>query len=152
TFGGAALVTGNTAASPALTYAGLPSLTSGSLAGMQSVIDSITDPTTGYLTSLNTLAGTLASATNAQHAAGTDLHGNPGGVCFDCSAGREAATITVDPSILASPDLIAASGNGTVGDFSNANAIADLQQSALIGSATLDQGYSQLVTQIGGDS
>lgn len=151
TFGGAALVTGNTAASPALTYAGLPSLTSGSLAGMQAVIDAITDPTTGYLTSLNTLAGTLASATNAQHAAGYDMNGNPGGDFFDVTAGNEAATITVDPAILATPQLIAASGNGQVGDVSNALAIADLQQSPLIGGATIDDSYSQLVTQIGSD-
>jgi flagellar hook-associated protein 1 len=152
TFGGAALVTGNAAASPALTYAGLPSITSGSLAGMQAVVDSITDPTTGYLTSLNTLAGTLASATNAQHAAGFDMNGSPGGAFFDFSAGNEAATITVDPAIIGSPSLVAASSNGEVGDASNATAIADLQQSFLIGTATIDQTYSQLVTQIGGDS
>jgi flagellar hook-associated protein 1 FlgK len=152
TFGGAALVTGNAATSPALTYAGLPSLTSGQLAGMQSVIDSITDPTTGYLTSLNTLAGTIASATNGQHASGFDMNGNPGGAFFDFTAGNEAATIAVDPSILATPQLIAASGNGQIGDASNATAIADIQQSTLMGGATIDQSYSQLVTQIGGDS
>jgi flagellar hook-associated protein 1 len=152
TFGGTALVTGNAAASPALTYAGLSSITSGQLAGMQAVIDKINDPTTGYLTSLNTLAATIASATNTQHAAGFDLYGNAGGDFFDVTSGNEAATLAVDPAILATPQLIAASSNGEVGDSSNATAIADLQQSALLAGATIDQSYSQLVTQIGGDS
>jgi flagellar hook-associated protein 1 FlgK len=152
TFGGAALVTGNTAATPALTFAGLPSLTSGSLAGMQAVINAINTPSTGYLASLNTLASTIATATNTQHAAGFDMNGNPGGTFFNFTVGSEASTITVNPAVLATPQLIAASSNGQVGDASNATAIADLQQSGLIGGATIDQTYSQLVTQIGGDS
>ncbi|HZQ82092.1 MAG TPA: flagellar hook-associated protein FlgK [Gaiellaceae bacterium] len=150
TVGGATLVTGTTASS--LTLASMTSLTSGQLAGMQSVIDSIQDPTTGYLTKLNQLAGTIASATNTQHALGTDLNGNAGGAFFDVTAGNEAATLAVDPAILASPALIAASGNGQVGDASNATAIADLQQQTLLGGATIDTAYSQLVTQIGADS
>jgi len=150
TFGGSTLVTDTTPST--LTLAGLSSLTSGQLAGMQSVIDSVDDPATGYLAKLNTLASTIASATNTQHALGTDLNGNPGGAFFDVTAGSEAATIAVDPAVLASPSLIAASSNGAVGDSANALAIADLQQGLLIGGATIDQSYSQLVTQIGSDS
>ena len=159
TFGGATLVTDTTVATPALTLAGLPSLTSGQLYGMQSVLTSINDPTTGYLTQLNDIASKLITATNTQHAAGTDLNGNPGGTFF---SGTDASTIAVNPALLSNPALVAA-GPGTAtpaspapGDASNAIAIADLQRTALLGgppaTTTVDNAYSQLVTTIGSDS
>ena len=116
TFGGSSLVAANTANTLALPL----SITSGQLAGMQSVVTSITDPTTGYLASLNTLAATLASATNSQNALGKDITGATGGPIFDVTSGSEAATISVDPAIANNPGLIAASGNGDAGDGSNA--------------------------------
>jgi flagellar hook-associated protein 1 FlgK len=149
TFAGSTLVSDTTASGLALP---LSNLTSGKLAGMAAVVTAITDPSTGYLTRLNQLAASLASATNTQHALGTDLNGNPGGAFFTVTTGNEAGTLAVDPSILASPDLIAASSNGAPGDATNALAIADLQSSNLLGSSTIDNGYSQLVTQIGADS
>ncbi len=79
------------------------------------------------------------------------MNGTAGGAFFDVTSGNEAATLAVDPAILATPQLIAASSNGQVGDATNASAIADLQQSGLIGGATIDQTYSQFVTQIGSD-
>ncbi|HKI91769.1 MAG TPA: flagellar hook-associated protein FlgK [Gaiellaceae bacterium] len=148
-FGGSTLVSDTTASTLTLPLA---SLTSGKLAGMQAVLTAITDPTSGYLTRLNTLASTLASSTNTQHALGTDLNGNPGGTFFTVTAGSEAATIAVNPALLASPSKIAASSNGQVGDAGNAIALSDLQRSTLIGGATIDGAYSQLVTQIGSDS
>jgi len=147
--GGTQLVTDTTANVLALPLA---SLTSGKLAGLQGVINAVSDPVVGYLTKLNQLAATLASATNTQHALGTDLAGNPGGTFFNVTPGNEAATIAVDPLILATPSLVAASSTGTPGDAGNALALADLQQSPLIGGATIDTAYSQLVTQIGSDS
>ena len=147
--GGTQLVTDTTANVVALPLA---SLTSGKLAGLQGVINAISDPVVGYLTKLNQLAATLASATNTQHALGTDLAGNPGGTFFNVTSGNEAATIAVDPLLLASPSLVAASSTGTPGDAGNALALADLQQSPLMAGATIDTAYSQLVTQIGSDS
>ena len=147
--GGTQLVTDTTASVVALPLA---SLTSGKLAGLQGVINAISDPVVGYLTKLNQLAATLASATNTQHALGTDLTGNPGGTFFNVTPGNEAATIAVDPLILASPSLVAASSTGAPGDAGNALALADLQQSPLMAGATIDTAYSQLVTQIGSDS
>jgi flagellar hook-associated protein 1 FlgK len=147
--GGTQLVTDTTANVVALPLA---SLTSGKLAGLQGVINAISDPVVGYLTKLNQLAATLASATNTQHALGTDLVGNPGGTFFNVTPGNEAATIAVDPLILASPSLVAASSTGAPGDAGNALALADLQQSPLMAGATIDTAYSQLVTQIGSDS
>jgi flagellar hook-associated protein 1 FlgK len=149
TIGGSTLVSDTTASALTLPLA---SLTSGKLAGLQSVIDSIGNPATGYLAKLNQLAATLVSTTNTQHALGTDFNGNPGGTFFTVTPGSEAATIAVDPALLASPALIAASTSGAAGDATNALAIADIQQTPLIGGATIDTAYSQLVTQIGSDS
>lgn len=148
TFGGSALVTSNTASTLSLPLSGL---TSGQLAGMDSVISSITDPATGYLAGLNSLASALASATNTQNAAGKDLNGNAGGAFFDVTNGSEAATITVDPLIASSPATIAASTNGDPGDGSNALAMGALQGTTLVGGATIDTAYQQLVTKIGSD-
>jgi flagellar hook-associated protein 1 FlgK len=149
TFGGTALVTANNAATLASVPAGT---TSGQLAGMSAVITAISDPTTGYLTKLNTLASTLSSATNAQLALGKDLNGNAGAPLFTVTSGSEAATIAVNPLVLSSPDLIAASANGDPGDGANALALGNLQTTPLIGGATIDTAYSQLVTQIGSDA
>jgi flagellar hook-associated protein 1 FlgK len=146
TIGGASLVAGTTAS--AVTLAGMTSLTSGQLAGLGSVVTSIT----GYLGSLNQLAAALSSSTNAQHALGLDLNGNPGGAFFTVTANNEAATIAVNPAVAASPALIAAGTTAASGDASNAIAIADLQNTALLGGATIDTAYSQLVGQIGSDS
>jgi flagellar hook-associated protein 1 FlgK len=149
TIGGDTLVSDTTASTVGLPFT---SLTSGKLAGLQSVIDSISDPVTGYLTKLDQLAAGLATATNTQHAAGIDLNGNPGGAFFTVTAGAESATIAVDPTLLASPALVAASTSGQPGDASNALAIAALQRSPLVTGATIDSAYSQFVTQIGADS
>ena len=149
TIGGTTLVSDTTATAVALPLA---SLTSGKLAGLQAVLDAIGTPVIGYLDKLNQLAATLADQTNAQHALGSDLNGAGGGAFFTTAAGNEAATLAVDPAILADPSLVAASATGQAGDAGNALAIADLQGAALIGGATIDAAYSQLVTQIGSDS
>jgi flagellar hook-associated protein 1 FlgK len=147
--GGTLLVSDTTASTLALPLA---SLTSGKLAGLQSVLTTIGTASTGYIGKLNQLAAALATKTNTQHALGTDLAGATGGAFFTVTAGNEAATIAVAPALLASPSLIAASLNGQAGNSGNALAIADLQGTAVIGGATIDTAYSQLVTQIGSDS
>ena len=149
TFGGSSLVVANASSTVSLP---LTSVTSGQLAGMNQVISQISDPTTGYMAKLNALAAGLASATNTQMAAGKDMSGTTGGAFFTVTSGSEAATIAVNPLILASPNLIAASTSGDPGDGSNALAIASLQTSAIVGGASVDTAYSQLVTQIGSDS
>ena len=149
TFGGENLVTASTASTATLP---LTSITSGQLAGMDQVISLISDPTNGYMTKLNALAAALTSGTNAQSALGKDLNGNAGGAFFTATSGSEAATISVSAAVQASPGLIAASTNGDPGDGSNALAMGNLQQAALVGGATIDTSYSQLVTQIGSDS
>jgi flagellar hook-associated protein 1 FlgK len=98
---------------------------------------------------LDTLASTLVTATNAQHALGFDLNGNAGGTFF---TGTSASTIAVNPALISNPALIAASGNGNVGNADNALALANIRNQPLIGPSTIDTAYSQLVTQIGSDT
>lgn len=142
--GGAALVTGATSATLAET--GMTSLTSGKLSALITLRDT-TIP--GYQTRLNTIASTLISQTNTAHAAGFDLNGAAGGAFF---TGTDATTIGVNSALVTNPALIAASGNGQPGNAAGALAMNALQGTAVIGSATIDQAYSQLVTLIGANS
>jgi flagellar hook-associated protein 1 FlgK len=143
TFAGATLVAGS--AATALTQADMTGLTSGNLQGLIT-LQTTTIP--GYQSQLDTIASTLIAKTNAQSAAGFDLNGNAGGQFF---TGTGAATIAVNPGLVANPALIAASATGQPGDSGNALAMADMQNTALVGSATIDEAYNQLVTQIGSD-
>jgi flagellar hook-associated protein 1 len=142
--GGGALVTGATSAT--LAESDLTSLTSGKMSGLIKLRD-VTIP--GYQTQLDTLASTMITASNTQHALGTDLNGNPGGVFF---TGTSASTIALNPAVLSSPALIAASANGQPGNAANALLMAGIRNQPLVGSATIDTAYSQLVTRIGSDT
>ena len=142
--GGAALVTGTTSATIAETD--MTSLTSGKLSGLIQLRDT-TIP--GYQSQLDTVASTLISATNTQHAAGFDLNGNAGGAFF---TGTSASTIAVNPALITNPGLIAASADGTPGNANNALALAGIRNQVLIGSSSIDDAYSQLVTKIGADT
>jgi flagellar hook-associated protein 1 len=144
TIGGVSLVSGTSATT--LGELDMPSLTSGSLAGMVQLRD-VTVPS--YKSQLDAVALALKNATNAQQAAGFDLNGNAGGAFF---TGTGASDIDVDPTLMANPALVAASGSGQPGDASNAIAIADLRNQPLIGSATIDSAYAQLVSRVGSDS
>jgi flagellar hook-associated protein 1 FlgK len=146
TFGGATLVSGGTAQA-AVTESDMTSLTSGKLSGLIGLRDTAIP---GYQTSLDNLASTLITETNTLHGSGYDLSGNLGGAFF---TGTDAASIAVNPALLLTPALIAASANGQPGNAGNALAIADMQRSAQagLGGATIDTSYSQLVTQLGSD-
>ena len=84
----------------------------------------------GYQASLDSIASTLITQTNTAHAAGFDLAGNAGGAFFN---GTDAATISVNPALLLTPALIAASANGQPGNAGNALTMADMQQAAQAG-------------------
>jgi flagellar hook-associated protein 1 FlgK len=142
--GGASLVSGTTAAT--LAESDMTSLTSGKLQGLIQLRD-VTIP--AYQTRLDTIASTIVSATNTQHAAGSDLTGAPGGTFF---TGTSASTIALNPAIVSNPALIAASGNGQPGNADNALAMVALRTQNVIGSSSIDTAYSQLVTQIGSDT
>lgn len=158
--GGATFVNGSTANTLSesggvftMTAAGPPvttstaSVTSGKLAGLVTLRDT-TLP--GYQSTLDGIASALITKTNTQHALGFDLSGAAGGQFF---TGASASTIAVAPGILANPSTIAASAvTGQAGNSANALAIADLQSTAAVGSATIDDAYSAFVTKVGADS
>lgn len=106
------------------------------------------------LTSLDTLACSLATAVNQQNAAGSDLNGNAGAAIFSlpstataANPAGSAAGISVamtDPAQIAA----AASGAGSA-DTTNAVAMANLANSAIAGGATATQFFSNFVTALG---
>jgi flagellar hook-associated protein 1 len=106
---------------------------------------------TGYLGQLDTLADTVRTSVNLQHANGIDLNGVAGGQFF---TGTGAVNIAVNSSIVADTDLIAAAGagEGLPGGNSTAIAIANLQSAAtMAGSSTFDEYYNSLVGRVGAD-
>jgi flagellar hook-associated protein 1 FlgK len=163
-FGGVALVSGqvahtlqengadfeivNTTTSVATTV----TLAAGKLAGLDELRDT-TIP--GYRAQLDAIAGALITGTNALQAAGYDANGTLGsanastGLFF---TGADASNIAVNPVLVATPGLIATSADGTPGDPGNALAMMALRSQALVGGATIDAAYSQLVTQVGANT
>ncbi|WP_052313304.1 flagellar hook-associated protein FlgK [Terriglobus roseus] len=107
----------------------------GSIGGSLQVRDS---DMPAVMAQLDTLAGTIAAAVNAQNALGTDAAGNPGGAIF---SGSTAATLTV---VATSASAIAASPDG-----SNVAAIGALQDAASIGGKTFSGAFSEMVSGLG---
>jgi flagellar hook-associated protein 1 FlgK len=143
TVAGATLVAGSTSSST-LAESDLTSLSSGKLAGLVNLRDVLLP---GYKSQLDAVASATVAKTNALHRTGYDLNGVAGSDFF-ASSGTTAATIAVDPGIVASPGKIAAAkAPGEYGDATVALAIGDLQ-----GDNSIDVAYRQLVTTIGADS
>jgi len=118
---------------------------SGQLAGLLAVRDGEIPALQGQL---DTLAAALANAVNAQHQAGYDLNGNPGGNFFTPPAGSTGAAANLSVAI-SDPALIAASADGTPGNNGNANAIAALANSALIAGQSPATFYAGVVFGVG---
>jgi flagellar hook-associated protein 1 FlgK len=82
----------------------------------------------GYRSQLDSLAQGIADSTNALHERGIDANGNAGQPIFTYHAGNAAATLAVNPTVAANPQLVAASASPNApGDGSVAGLIADLQ-------------------------
>ena len=104
--------------------------------------------------SLDTLAYNVATQINTQNAAGADLNGNAGAAIFSLPAtateadpAGSAAAITVvmtDPSEIAA----AAAGEGSA-DGTNAEALANLANAAVVAGETPTQYFSDFVTSLG---
>ena len=100
---------------------------------------------------LDTLAYNIETAVNTQNAAGYDLNGNPGGDIFQAPSGVSGAALNMTVSIT-DPNLIAASGDGTPGDNSNATALANLQSQNIVNGQNPISYYSGIVSQVGNDA
>jgi flagellar hook-associated protein 1 FlgK len=91
------------------------------------------------------------SSVNSQNAAGFDLNGNAGGNIFQppSSVAGSALNMTV---AITDPHLIAASGDGTPGDNTNATALANLQNQNVVNGQNPINYYADLVSTIGNDA
>jgi flagellar hook-associated protein 1 FlgK len=99
-----------------------------------------------YQSQLDTVANNLAAKVNGQLAAGFTATGAAGTPLF---TGTGAAGLTVSASIVANPQLIAASGTATLPDATNngANAQAMAEQFNVAGGP--DQSYQSFIQGLG---
>lgn len=121
-------------------------LTSGTVQGY---ID-VRDGTLADLqTNIDSLATTLLTQVNTVHGTGFNLAGTNGNSFF---TGTDAATISVNAVLAGDPSLVQAAGSSTAtADNSVALAIAQLATSpqAALGNQTFTQSYSQIVGSLG---
>lgn len=133
-------------------------ITGGKIGGLLNVRDvNIPD----YMNQLDTLAFNVAQQVNTAHTAGYTLTGVAAGNFFvpPAAVAGAAAAMAVNPTVAADGRLIAASGPGSsgtgeVGDNYAATAIARLRDARVLngGTATLSDGWSQLVYRVGRDT
>lgn len=131
-------------------------ITGGRLGGLLQVRDVMLP---SYMKKLDTLASEIVKQVNSLHSAGFDQTGAPAGDFFAFStpvAGVDgaAAAIQVSPGVANDPRLIAAGSTNQAGDNNTARAIAGLRETRTLdgGTATLTDGWSQLVYRVGRDA
>lgn len=122
-------------------------ITSGSLGGQIQVRDA---EIPAILNKLDTLSYNLASSVNTQSKAGFDAIGNPGVNFFVAPASVTGAASSFAVAIT-DPNLVAASSDGSIGSNGNSQALADLQNQAIVNGQTPANYYTGLVFKIGND-
>ncbi|MGA2097383.1 MAG: flagellar hook-associated protein FlgK [Candidatus Acidiferrum sp.] len=126
-------------------------ITGGELAGQIQLRD---QEIPSDISSLDSLASTLATAVNTQNAQGYDLNGNPGGNIFVPPPANGAGAAGSLAVAITDPSLLAASGGpapGTAGDNTNANALLAIQNQTIDNGESPIDAYSSLVYKIGND-
>jgi flagellar hook-associated protein 1 FlgK len=132
------LVNGNTA--NAVTSLALTPASGGTLGALQG-LTSPTGQISGYLTTLNNFANTLASTVNA-------LHSTPPFFAVSTSTttlGATATTLNVNPSLVSNPSSVQTTSTANAGANDIAQALAGLSNGAAQSS------YSAFVSQVGSD-
>jgi flagellar hook-associated protein 1 FlgK len=128
-------------------------VTGGEIGGLLHVRDGLLPD---YLRRLDDIAYTVTGQVNGLHSAGVNLDGQPGGMFFTPLAGvaGAAAGLAVDPAIASNPRAVAAGASAAAGDNQTARAIAALRDGHVLssGTATLTDGWAELVYRIGQDS
>jgi flagellar hook-associated protein 1 FlgK len=131
-------------------------VTGGTLGGLLHVRDTAVP---GYLADLDRLAAQTSSSVNALHAGGFDLDGSAGGAFFSYATAitppaEAAKSLRLDPALAADPRRIAAAGVAISGDNGIARTLAALRNERVLdgGTATLNDGWGDLVYRIGSDS
>src|SRR5579862_6109128 len=103
----------------------------------------------GYVTSLNTLAQSLADTVNGQLAQGIDQNSVAGAPLFSYDSAADAASSIAATDI--TPSQIAAATAGSPGGNGNAVAVAQLATAAAINGVTFTSFYGNLGAQVGND-
>lgn len=125
-------------------------ITGGQLGGYLHVRDALIP---GYLTTLDSLATSVATEVNRVHENGYDAVGDPGEAFFTVTAGTNAASsIAVNANIAADPSLVAAGGSTVPGDNANARALAALRDTDVSPSGSFSDVWSQLIYRVGADT
>ncbi len=128
-------------------------LRSGKLSGLIGARDQIT----GYLTSLDDLAATIAARVNQQHAAGSDLDGISGTDLFSyttVSTGSNSGAARSISIAISDPRKVAAAGpSGGPGNNENANLLFAVKDEKLFTTSTetASQFYAHLIYRVGSD-
>jgi flagellar hook-associated protein 1 len=104
-----------------------------------------------YLNQLNTLASQFATAFNTAQAQGYDSNGNRGGNFFNIPSGTTGAAAGISVAIT-DPSQIAISSDGTSGSNGNVANLSAALTTALPSGQSVEQGYSNLVFQVGNDT
>lgn len=121
-------------------------ITSGELGGLLEIRDTTA---VDYMTRLDSLAASIISTINTQHAAGYDANGNIGGDFF--VAATEAKDMYVSSNIVSDTNRIAASATVN-GDGDNALAMGAIKDNSVTisgVSATFNNHYASLVGRVG---
>jgi flagellar hook-associated protein 1 FlgK len=154
TLGGVGLVDGDRvhhvayAGSPthSMSVDGVPTTAGGEISGITTWL---TADLPNQVTRLDQFAVEVATALNAQHAAGTTAPATPGGPLLSYNALNPAGSLTV---AISNPALLAVSGSPFAPNSgANAQALADVRKSLAGsgGTATLDGSIRGLVTDLG---
>lgn len=122
----------------------------GHLAGLIQVRDG---DIPGYLSQLDRMAYDLATAVNALHATGFDATGTLGGAFFTppTAVAGAAASLSMDPALMANPSRLAAAAMPSPGDNGVARQLANLRDAPIISGRTPDEAWTALVYDVGSD-
>jgi flagellar hook-associated protein 1 FlgK len=120
-------------------------ITRGALGGTLQVRDQMVP---SIQSSLDTLAANIVNSVNAQHAAGYDLSGNPGGSFFTPLTGTAGAATQISLAVT-DPSQIAAGSDGTLGSNGNALALAAIENQPIVSGQTATDFYAGMVNNIG---
>jgi flagellar hook-associated protein 1 FlgK len=101
------------------------------------------------MSSLDTLASSIATSVNAQNAAGLDGYGHAGGNLFNVPSSVSGAASAITASVT-DPKLVAAAGagEGSSGN-SNAQALAGLATSSIVSGTTASDFFAAFLGQLG---
>jgi flagellar hook-associated protein 1 FlgK len=99
-----------------------------------------------YMAKLDEVAVALRDRVNAVHSAGSGQDGTTGTNFF---VGTDAASLAVNPALLADPRLLASGATSAAGDGTVAKAIAAIKSEALVSGSTLGEAYGSFASLAG---